>query len=133
MAVKVTSQPKDGYVLIESTGTIENAEELLLQADLIYEEIERYEFLNVLVYEPELKLPDDLTPYFDLVKKYAQSDKKVIREIKMAVVVADRYKEVGASWETISQSLGLKFYMFTSMKEAEECLKREDDCATDQN
>lgn len=122
MSFSVTSQKKDGYLLIESKGIVENAEELIAHSRQVYEEIGKYSFDKILVYEPELHLPLDLVSHFNLVKNYTNEFPAEIQKFKIVVVVADSYKEVAASWESICQSRGLRYSAFTSLQDAFNCL-----------
>lgn len=126
MSVIITSQPKRDYLLIESKGTIQSAEELLEQSQLVYAEIVKYNFNKILVNEPETILPLNLAPYFDLVKKYGESDKPEVRKVKIAIVVSEKYKHVVSSWETICHSRGFNFHIFTSFDKAEDYLLKDD-------
>ncbi|HUZ58662.1 MAG TPA: hypothetical protein VMU83_07765 [Hanamia sp.] len=122
MNFTITSQKKEGYLLIESKGIIENMEELIAHSRMVYDEIDKYSFDKILVREPELHLPLDLVPHFNLVKNYTTEFPAEIRKLKIAIVVADTYKEVSASRESICQSRGLQFFAFTSSEDAINCL-----------
>lgn len=109
MSLSMTSETQRDYLLIESKGTLSTAEDLILQSEMLQIEALKYNFTKILFNEIETILPEDLTPYFDLVKNYSESVRPELRNVQLAVVIADKYKEVALSWETISQSLGLKF------------------------
>lgn len=130
MNFSITSQKKDGYLLIEAKGIVENVEELITHSRMIYDEISKHNFDKILVSEPELHLPLDLVSHFNLVKNYATEFPADIRKLEIAVVVSDTYKEVASSWESICQSRGLRFYVFTSFHDAINCLFNDKD---DQN
>jgi hypothetical protein len=66
-----------------------------------------------------------LVPHFKLVQSYIEQYPPDIRELTIAVVVADNYKEVAATWETICQSRGLQYFVFTSLEDAVNCLLEE--------
>lgn len=118
MNITITSQKRNGYLFIESKGTVENVDELLAHSRMIYDEMSKQDLRKILVYEPETSLPLDLVPHFDLVKSYIEHYPPDIREFTIAVVVADAYKEVVATWETICQSRGLYYFAFTSLEDA---------------
>ena len=122
MDLTITSFPKEHYLLIESKGKLNTAEELLVQSQLVFAEIIKYDFKKILLNEAKTELPLNLTPYFELVKAYAESVQPEIHEVKIVVVVSKKYKEVVSSWETICHSRGLYFYIFTSFKKAEKFL-----------
>jgi hypothetical protein len=125
MNVTIAAQKRDGYLFIESKGTLENVDELMAHSRMIYEEITKHDFKKILVYEPETSLPLDLVPHFKLVQSYIEQYPPDIRELTIAVVVADNYKEVAATWETICQSRGLQYFVFTSLEDAVNCLVEE--------
>jgi hypothetical protein len=125
MNVTIAAQKRDGYLFIESKGTLENIDELMAHSRMIYEEITKHDFKKILVYEPETSLPLDLVPHFKLVQSYIEQYPPDIRELTIAVVVADNYKEVAATWETICQSRGLQYFVFTSLEDAVNCLLEE--------
>jgi len=125
MNVTIAAQKRDGYLFIESKGTLENIDELMAHSRMIYEEITKHDFKKILVYEPETSLPLDLVPHFKLVQSYIEQYPPDIRELTIAVVVADNYKEVANTWETICQSRGLQYFVFTSLQDAVNCLVEE--------
>lgn len=125
MNLTIASQKRDGYLFIESKGTLENVDELMAHSRVIYEEIHKYDFKKILIYEPETSLPLDMVPHFKLVQSYIEQYPPDIRELMVAVVVGDDYKEVAATWETICQSRGLQYFVFTSLEDAVNCLLEE--------
>lgn len=125
MNLTITSQKRYGYLFIESKGALENVDELMAHSRLIYEEITKHDFKKILVYEVETRLPLDLIPHFNLVKSYNEQYPPHIRELTIAVVVADPYKEVAGTWEAVCQSRGLQYFVFTSLEEAVNCLLEE--------
>ncbi len=127
MNVTITTSPKEDYLLIESKGTVETMEGLLAHSQLIWAEISKYDFKKILVNEPEIILPLDLAPYFNLVKNYVDSFPPEIYDAKIAVVFSEKYKEVLSSWESLCQSRGLQYFVFTSFEDAVHCLTYDDD------
>lgn len=122
MSITITVQKKNGYLFIESKGSIENADELMAHSRRIYDEISKYDFKKILIYEPETSLPLDLVPHFNLVKNYKEQYPPDILQYTIAVVVDDTYKEVATTWETICQSRGHHYFVFTSLEDAINCL-----------
>lgn len=127
MNVTLTAHPKDDYLLIETGGTIESMEGLLAHSQMLWEEICKYDFKKVLVNEPEIILPQNLVLYFDLVKDYVANFPPEIYNMKIALVFPEKYKEVVLSWETVCQSRGLQYFVFTSFEDAVHCLINNDD------
>jgi hypothetical protein len=125
MNITITGEKRNGYLFIESKGTLENVEELMAHSRMVYEEISKHNLKKILIYEKETSLPLDLVPHFNLVKSYIEHYPPAIRELEIAVVVAETYKEVAATWETICQSRGLQYFVFTSLQDAVNCLIEE--------
>lgn len=122
MNITITCQEKNEYLFIESKGSIENADELIAHSRMIYDEISKHDFKKILIYESETSLPLDLVPHFNLVKNYIDQYPSDILQFTIAVVVADPYKEVAMTWETICQSRGFRYFVFTSLEDAINCL-----------
>ncbi|MEO6705594.1 MAG: hypothetical protein ABIN04_07075 [Ginsengibacter sp.] len=127
MSVTITTYPKEEYLLIESKGIIETMEELLAHSQLIWDKIHNQNFKKVLINEPEIILPQNLILYFNLVKNYVDHFPPEIFDVKIAVVFPVDYKEVISSWETLCQSRGLNYFVFTSYEDALHCLFIDDE------
>ena len=122
MNFTITSQNKKDHLFIESKGNIESVDLLLTHSHKIYEEISKYDHQKILLYEPEMQLPLDLVPYFNLVQNYIDIFPPEIRELTIAVVFSEKYQEVASTWETLCQSRGLQYFAFTSLQDALDCL-----------
>ena len=118
MDITITSQNKKEYLLIESKGSLETKEDLLKHSQLLYDEIIMHGAKKILVDEPQTHFPLDLFLYFDLVKNYIDSFPPDIRSLKIAIVIAEEYREIGDSWEALCVSRGLQYFAFTSFEEA---------------
>jgi len=127
MNVTLTTYPKEDFLLIESKGAIETMEELLAHSQMIWSEIDNHDFEKVLVNEPEIIPPQDLVLYFNLVKNYVDNFPREIYNVKIAVVCSESYKEVLSSWESVCQSRGLQYFVFTSFEDAIHCFYKDDD------
>lgn len=118
----ITSENKDGYLLIVCKGDIETKEELFKHSQLLFDEIMKHNAKKVLINDLETHLPLELFPYFGLVQEYVENYPPEIRSLIIAIVVAAEYKEVAESWETLCVSRSLSFYAFTSLDEASQWL-----------
>ncbi|MEO6188558.1 MAG: hypothetical protein ABIO82_03375 [Ginsengibacter sp.] len=127
MNITIATFPKEDYLLIESKGTVETMEELLAHSQMIWEEISKYDFKKILVDDLETIFPLDLASYFNLVKNYVENFPPEIYEAKITIVASEIYKEVMFSWETLCQSRGLQYFVFTSIEDAVHCLTSDDD------
>ncbi len=125
MEISIISHEKKDHLLIVTIATLDTKEKLLVQSQRLYEEITKHGFKKIIIDERETILPNDLVPYFDLVKNYIDEFPPEIRELKIATVVAEEYREFAATWETLCMSRGLNFNGFTSYDEAERWLLSE--------
>lgn len=122
MNITITSQNKKEYLLIESKGSIETKEDLLEHSQMLYNEIARHGLQKILINEPETYFPLELFHYFGLVQDYEDNFPPEIRNLKIAIVVSNDYKDVAATWEALCQSRGLQYFAFTSFQDAVTCL-----------
>lgn len=122
MEITITSQNKTDYLLIETKAVLVTTKDLISQSAMLYEKILKHSLKKILIDESETKLPNDLVPYFDLVKNYVAEFPPEIRQLTIAIVIAKEYKEIANSWETLCASRGLNYCTFTSIQEAEEWL-----------
>ena len=122
MELTITSQKKEGYLLIECKGSIQTKEELFRHSQLLFDEIMKQGAQRILINDIEMHFPLELFPYFGLVQDYVENYPPEIRSLQIGVVVAEEYKEVAESWETLCVSRGLQFYAFTSLEEASQWL-----------
>jgi len=127
MEISIISHEKKDHLLIETVATLDTKEKLLAQSQRLYEEIAKHGFKKIIIDERETTLPVDLVPYFDLVKNYINEFPPEIRELKIATVVAEEYKEYAATWETLCMSRGLNFNGFTSYDKALQWLLSENE------
>jgi hypothetical protein len=118
MDLTITSQNKKEYLLIESKGSLETKEDLFEHSRLLYNEIIKHGAKKILIDEPATHFPLEIFPYFDLVKNYIDNFPPEVRSLKIAIVIAEEYKEIGDSWEALCVSRGLQFFAFISFEEA---------------
>ncbi len=122
MNITITSQNKKEYLLIESKGSIETKEDLLEHSQMLYNEIAKHGLQKILINEPETYFPLELFHYFGFVHDYEDNFPPEIRNLKIAIVVSNDYKDVAATWEALCQSRGLQYFAFTSFQDAVTCL-----------
>lgn len=122
MEHNITSEIKDGYLLIVCKDEIQTQEELSAHSKKLFNQIRKHGAQKVLVNDIETHLPLELFPYFGLVQEYVENYPPEIRSLIIGVVVAPEYKEVAESWETLCVTRGLSFYAFTSLEEASQFL-----------
>ena len=108
--------------MIECKGSIQTKEELFRHSQLLFDEIMKQGAQRILINDIEMHFPLELFPYFGLVQDYVENYPPEIRSLQIGVVVAEEYKEVAESWETLCVSRGLQLYAFTSLEEASQWL-----------
>jgi len=89
---------------------------------LLFDEILKYNNKKVLIDEPGTRFPKDMFIYYDLVNYYLDNFPREIRFLKIAVVIAEEFKEVGRFWETVCVNKGLQYFAFTSFRDADDWL-----------
>jgi hypothetical protein len=125
MPFTISTQNNDDYLFVESQGNIESADELVAHANQIYEEFLKHHQTKVLIYQMETEFPPGLSSYLNLVNHYIDNFSIEIMSVRIAVVIQEKYKELGAFWETVCNNRGYQYHAFTSLEEAEDWLKKE--------
>jgi hypothetical protein len=118
MNITITSENMDDYLSIRSAGDIESKDDLLKHADLIYQEISKYDKQKILIDNIETRFPPDMFSYYEQVQYFSKTFPPWIRLLKIAVVVSPEFEEVGKFWETLSVNRGFQYFAFTSLEEA---------------
>ena len=118
MNITITSHNTDDYLLLRSVGDIENKDDLLKHANLVYQEISKHDKQKILIDGTETRLPPDLFSYYKQVEYFSRSFPSWIRLLKIAIVIAPVYAEIGKFWETLSVNRGFQYFAFTSLEEA---------------
>ncbi|MCW3092509.1 MAG: hypothetical protein JWP81_3578 [Ferruginibacter sp.] len=116
--VKVTSQNSEAYLLIDSKGVLQTKEDLFKHCQLIFDEIIKHAPQKVLINEPEMQFPPGLFSYFELVQHYIDDFPPEIADFKIAVVISEKFKEIGDFWETVCVNRGLQYFVFYSLEDA---------------
>ncbi|HLA55916.1 MAG TPA: hypothetical protein VK623_07430 [Flavobacterium sp.] len=124
MDITLTAENKDEYLLIATTGNLETVEDLLMHADLIYQEFLKYGAKKVLLDLQETTFPKNLFSYLDLVNHYISDFSQELQSIKLAVVVTKEYENIGEFWETVCNNRGYEFFAFTSYEKAHDWLMK---------
>jgi hypothetical protein len=120
MDIKITTEVRQDYLYIECKGEVTSAEELVTQSNLLYEEVLKYDIQKVLLYEMEMDFPSGLSAYLNLVNHYMDNFVLEVKNIKIAVVLKEKYKEIGDFWETVCINRGFQYHAFTDFDKAEQ-------------
>lgn len=118
MNLAITSHNKPEYLLIGSRGNVKTEADMKEHCRLLFEEVLKYNCTKVLIDEPKTTFPKDMFVYYNVVNYYLDNFPPEIRSLKVAVVVAEKFKEVGYFWETVCVNKGLQYFAFTSFEEA---------------
>jgi len=89
---------------------------------LLFDEVLKYNNKKVLIDEPGTRFPQNMFIYYDLVNYYVDNFPPEIRFLKIAVVIAEEFKEIGYFWETVCVNKGLQYFAFTSFQDAHDWL-----------
>lgn len=120
MDVTITTEDRGEYLYVECKGEVTSADELIAQSTLVYEEFLKYNPQKILLYEMEMDFPSGLSAYLNLVNHYNDNFVPEVRSVKVAVVLKEKYKEIGDFWETICTNRGFQYHSFTDLKKAED-------------
>ncbi|RZJ29314.1 MAG: hypothetical protein EOO48_07790 [Flavobacterium sp.] len=122
MNIVITAENRDDYLFVVSKGEIESSQELAVHAGMIYEEFMKYAPKKVLIYQLETTFPTELSAYLTLVNHYIENFSNEAISAKVAVVIAEEYKEIGEFWETVCTNRGFLYHSFTDLDKAERWL-----------
>ena len=122
MNITITTENRDDYLFVESKGEIFSADELIAQANLVYEEFQKYNPEKILIYEMEMDFPPGLSNYLNLVNHYIDNFSPDVKSVKVAVVLKEKYKDIGDFWETVCTNRGFLYHAFTDFDAAEKWL-----------
>ena len=118
MDINITSRPEEDYLYIECVGRITISSDLPKRAAIVYDEILKFDFKKVLFNQVDTIIPVGLFGYHDVVRHYENDFPAYLKEIKIAVVSAREYDNVGAFWQTICASKGYQFRNFNDLDKA---------------
>ncbi|MEK7225100.1 MAG: hypothetical protein AAB221_05410 [Bacteroidota bacterium] len=122
MNITITSVDRDEYILITSIGVLENRDDLLTHAELIYQEISKYDKHKILIDDIETRFPPNRLYYYDQVHFFGTGFPREIRFLKIAIVLSPEFEEIGKFWETLAVNRGFEYHSFISMAKAHQWL-----------
>ena len=122
MDIIITAENTKDYLLVTSKGTLRSQEDLFKEAQLVYEEVLKYDAKKILVNQLETTLPLSLFNYYNLVNHYISNFPPDIRSLKAASVIAPQYEAIANFWETVCNNRGYLYKAFTSLKDAQHWL-----------
>ena len=125
MNIKITTEVRPEYLYIECEGEVTSPEELIEQSNMVYEEFLKHNPQKILLYEMEMDFPSGLSAYLNLVNHYADNFIPEVQSIKVAVVLKDKYKDIGDFWETVCTNRGYRYQTFLAFDKAEEWILSE--------
>jgi len=125
MDLKITTENRQEYLYIECKGEVTSADELIEQSNRVYEEFLKHNPQKMLVYEMEMDFPSGLAAYLNLVNHYADNFVPEAKSAQVAVVLKEKYKDIGDFWETVCINRGYRYQTFTDFDRAEKWLLSE--------
>ena len=125
MDLKITTEVRQEYLYIECKGTVTSADELIEQSNQVYEEFLKYNPKKILLYEMEMDFPSGLSAYLHLANHYSDNFVPEIRSVRIAVVLKEKYKDIGDFWENVCINRGYQYQTFNEFDHAEKWLLAE--------
>lgn len=125
MNITITTQNRADFLFVESKGVVESADDLVEHANLVYAEFLKHNPKKILIYQMETEFPPGLSSYLNLVNHYIDNFVPEILSVKVAVVIQEKFKEIGEFWETVCTNRGFHYHAFTSLDQAEQWLLAE--------
>ena len=118
MSKTILSDQRDDYLLIKSSGVIEDVEEYTSLTAEYYGEISRHGAKKTIIDERELEFPGDIYDQYAQAKYLDEELPFEIRFLKLAIVVDIKHKEAGEFWQDYCHNRGVPFRIFHSMEDA---------------
>lgn len=122
MSLSTTSRVEDNYLLIESSGVVNNAGDEKLLTFQCYEEIAKTDIKRIVLDHRKVEFRASITDMFVVVSDYSTDFPTELRSRRIASVVAPEYKELCMFWETCALNRGYNFRLFTDFESALEFL-----------
>lgn len=118
MVATVNSRPEESYLLIEGTGSIENADDEKTFSSSCYEEIQKHGSKRVLVDQRNISFKSSILDQCDVVSHYSTEFDVMIRATRIAVLVLPESEELHAFWEVYANNRGYPWKVYTEMEDA---------------
>ncbi len=118
MELGFTLSHRDDYLLITSSGMVEELEELKLLHRRYCEEIAKSGFNKIIVDELDLKKPLSLLLIIDLIESYKSGYPQNMKEWSMAIIVEKGYRQMAEFWEFNVRNMGYDFRIFNNIADA---------------
>jgi hypothetical protein len=123
MNAKISSHKEKGYLLINTSGAIDDWKSFTL---LILEEINHYSDKKIILDHRNLDYPAKLFNLAELVDFYHRDLPVDVRQLNLAIVVETTNCEVAKFWETYCNNRGYLFSAFDSLENAEDWINQKD-------
>lgn len=119
MNIEITSKPEKDYLLITTSGSIENDEEHRMMTERFFYEIKKHGAGRAIVTVSEIDFPGSLELHSKIVNFYKDELPEELASWQIAVVDESDYREVGYFWEFLANAHGfIGFKVFASMDDA---------------
>lgn len=122
MAITITSRPETNWLLIEGKGVVENLKDEMLFANQCYEEILKHNSKKVLLDQRGIEFKSSIVDQYGVVTSYKEFPPEV-RNIRIALIVKPKEKELHESWELFANNRGYPWKVFIEMEAAVEFLQ----------
>ena len=122
MDISIVSTDNKDHLLVQSVGKINNKEELIEHAKLMYAEAVKYNHHKILIDDTETVFPLNVADYVAQIEFIETKMSTDIRHFRVAIIMAPAMSGMGKLWEFIANKRGFQFESFTSHDKALEWL-----------
>ena len=120
----VSSHAKTDFLLIKTSGNVDNYDDDKHLANEVYEETMKHDFRKVLLDHRETDFTSSVTNQTQLIKYYSEELHFDIRLFRVAVVANEKSKETADFWEVYANNRGFNYKVFYAMEPAFEFLEK---------
>jgi hypothetical protein len=92
------------YLLIKTSGRVDNIDDHKRLANELYEEIMKHDFSKVLLDHNEIDFTTSITDKTQLITYYSEAFPPDFRLLKIAVVANEKNKEIGDFWDVYANN-----------------------------
>ena len=121
---KLDSTLENDVLWVKVTGNIKSITDWQNLVHMYYKAYEPYGVENVILDQSDLDFPIDFFHMMEITRYYSNELPFDIRLVNVAVVVKEKYLELGEFWETYSHNGGFPFKIFYSLESARQYISK---------
>lgn len=112
------------YLLIKTSGSVDNGDDHKRLANELYEEIMKHDFSKVLLDNSEIDFTTSITDTTQLIAYYSEAFPPDVRLLKIAMIANEKSKAVADFWELYANNRGFIYKAYYTMEDALEFLEK---------